>query len=401
MPRGNRCGLPARAGVLGCGLALAALITLASCDRKEAHKPPPRPVTVAAVARQTIPVSLNFVGTTRAVKSVVIRARVEGFLLQQAFVDGADVNKGDLLFVIDPRPLQAALDQNEAKLAKDEAALAFARKEVERYRPLVEKEFVTREQFQAVVTKADEAAAAVAADRAAIEEAKLNLSYTKMYAPFDGRMGQRLVDVGNLVGAGQDTKLAHLVQLDPIYVYFSPSDRESVEILGMETGIQAASPEGKHLTVTVLLADGSQYPHEGDLTFIDNVVDPEAGTLTMRATLPNPEHRLRPGQVVQVRLHLKEQSDTLLIPEKAVKTLQGGTVVLVVDKDDKVEQRSVRLGATYNGNRVVESGLHAGERVITEGLQQVRAGMEVKPTTASDSAKEGQRPGEHGQAGSR
>jgi membrane fusion protein (multidrug efflux system) len=160
------------------------------------------------------------------------------------------------------------------------------------------------------------------------------------------------------------------------------------------------SPEGKHLTVTIFLADGSQYPHEGDLTFIDNVVDPEAGTLTMRATLPNPEHRLRPGQVVQVRLLLKEQSDALLIPEKAVRTLQGGTFVLVVGTDDKVEQRRVRLGPAYSGNRVVESGLHAGERVITEGLQKVKAGMVVKPTTASDSAQEGQRPGEHGQAGS-
>ena len=225
-----------------------ALIGFSGCDRKKEVSAPPPVVTVAEVKEETVPVYLDYVGTLQAINTVDIVARVEGFLQEQVFDDGADVKKDDLLFVIDPRPFQAQFENAQAQLAKDEAALSYARQQIERYKPLVDKEFIARNAFDQFSTRVKELQAAVEADRAAIKLAELNLSYCRMYAPFDGRIGRRYVDVGNLVGAGQDTKLATLVQLDPIYVYFSPSSRYLPEILRQQ--------EKEKLTAAVSTAGG-------------------------------------------------------------------------------------------------------------------------------------------------
>ncbi|MBU0734228.1 MAG: efflux RND transporter periplasmic adaptor subunit, partial [Proteobacteria bacterium] len=255
-------------------------------------------------------------------------------------------------------------------------ALAFALEQVKRYEPLAEQDFVTREKFDDYRTKAKEAAAAVKADRAKIEQDRLNLGYCTMYSPLNGRIGRTLVNVGNLVGAGQDTQLATIVQLDPIYVYFSPSEEELRIILKHK--------QKGALPVDVILSDGTIHPQQGKVDFIDNTADPKANTVTMRAVVPNPEKTLLPGVYVQARLFLCEVPDTPLIPEQAVAEDQGGMYVLVVDKDNKVEQRSVKSRWVYEGQRIIEKGLKAGEQVITVGMQMVRPGMVVNPKLADE-----------------
>jgi RND family efflux transporter MFP subunit len=348
------------------------------CKKKQEAPPKAEPpkVTVAKVVLKTVPLRISYVGETVAVKKVDIRARVEGFLEQRLFEEGADVKKGSLVYVIERAPYQAALDASMAQLAKDEAALAFALEQVKRYEPLAEQDFVTREKFDDYRTKAKEAAAAVKADRAKIEQDRLNLGYCTMYSPLNGRIGRTLVNVGNLVGAGQDTQLATIVQLDPIYVYFSPSEEELRIILKHK--------QKGALPVDVILSDGTIHPQQGKVDFIDNTADPKANTVTMRAVVPNPEKTLLPGVYVQARLFLCEVPDTPLIPEQAVAEDQGGMYVLVVDKDNKVEQRSVKSRWVYEGQRIIEKGLKAGEQVITVGIQMVRPGMVVNPKPASE-----------------
>jgi multidrug efflux system membrane fusion protein len=360
-------------------ICLASSISLISgCDRKQ-ERAPSSVVTVARVEEMTVPIYLNYVGNTQAVRSVDIVARVEGFLWERNFTDGADVKEGDLLFVIDPRQYQAALDNARGQLAEDEAALAYAREQVERYRPLAEKQYITRDAFDQYVTKVKEAEAAVKADRANVKLAELNLSYCRMYAPFDGRIGQRLVDVGNVVGStqgfGATTKLATLVQLDPIYVYFSPTERDLPEILRKRN-------EGD-LLATVILPDESIHPHQGKVDFIDNTVDSTTATITMRAVVPNPEKILLPGQYAKIRLLLTTKPNAIVVPEQAVSEDQEGLYVLVVGQDNKVEERSVVAGTAYNGMRVIEDGVKPGELVIIEGLQKVKPGSLVQTKLAS------------------
>lgn len=344
-------------------------------QKKAAPKTPPPTVTVERVDLKTVPVYLDYVATTQAVNTVTLKARVEGFLMQRRFKEGADVQKGDLVFVIEQAPYEAALEQYEAQLVKDEAALAFAREQVNRYRPLAQEDFVTRETFDTYVTRMKEAAAAVEADKAMIKQAKLNLSYCTMYSPIQGRIGRTLVNVGNLVGAGgQDTKLATIVQLDPIYAYFSPSEKDLRQILKYR--------KHKKMPVDIVLSDGTTHPHQGKVDFIDNTADPKANTVNMRAVVPNPEKTLLPGIYVTAKLYLCDVSDTPLVSEKAIAEDQTGTYVYVVGKDNKVEKRSVEIGFVYKHRKIIWKGLQAGDRVITAGLQMVKPGMVVQPQKA-------------------
>ncbi|MFO7601355.1 MAG: efflux RND transporter periplasmic adaptor subunit, partial [Candidatus Desulfacyla sp.] len=235
--------------------ALSLVGVFLSWGCKKEHNPPPQPpppnVTVEKVVLQTVPVHLNYVATTVSVKVVDIRARVEGFLEERRFVEGADVKKGDLIFVIEKAPYEAELERSLARLAQDRAALSFARDQVKRYKPLAEQDFVTQEALEDYETRAREAAAAVQADLAKIKQDRLNLGYCTMYSPINGRIGRTLVNVGNLVGAGEDTKLATIVQLDPMYVYFSPSEKD--------LGLILKHRQEKNISVDIILSDGSTY----------------------------------------------------------------------------------------------------------------------------------------------
>jgi RND family efflux transporter MFP subunit len=357
-------------------LAMLTLIWTIGCKKKEksAPQPPPPTVTVEKVALKTVPVHLKYVATTESVKVVDIRARVEGFLEERRFVEGADVQKGDVVFVIEKGPYEAELERSLAQLEQDRAALAFARDQVKRYKPLAERDFVTQETLDDYETRAREADAAVKADLAKIKQDRLNLGYCTMFSPLDGRIGRTLVNVGNLVGAGEDTKLATIVQLDPIYVYFSPSEKDLRLILKYR--------QQTDIPVAIILSDGSTYPYPGRVDFIDNKADPMANTVNMRAVVPNPEKSLLPGVYVTASLFLCNVPDTPLISEKAIAEDQTGEYVYVVGEGSKVEKRTVEVGFLYDHRKTILKGLKEGELIITEGMQMVKPGMVVQPKEA-------------------
>jgi RND family efflux transporter MFP subunit len=386
--------MPAGPDLLKAALFLTLLVfILTACGKDEKKAPPAMPVTVADVKSETVPIYLEYVGTTQSIQTVDINARVEGFLVKRAFKDGADLEEGDLLFVIDTRPFEASLQQAQAQLAEDRAALAYAEEQVRRYKPIVEKEYITQDTYDGYVTRAAEARAAVEADMANVTQAKLNLSYCTMYAPFDGRIGRRYVDVGNLVGAaGAPTKLATMVQLDPMYVYFSVAERDIPQIFEEHSK--------NDLTVSIVLPDESKHPEDGTIDFINNEVDVNTGTMEMRAVVPNGSKTMLPGQFVKVQLLLKEQPGALLVPQQAIGEFQGQQYVYVVGPDNKVEYRNVTSGSEYKELVVVEDGVKAGEKVITEGLQKVKPGMTVVPETASQkSQKSSPQPSPTGEKG--
>ncbi len=373
---------------LALGLALAGV---AGCGRAPEARPAPRPpaVTVVAVAQRAVPVYGQYVGQTEAVKTVEVRARVEGFLEQQVVPDGADVRAGDVLFVIDPRPLRVALDNAKAQLARDEARLANARQVAARYRPLYERQAVSRQELEQA--EADEKAAAATLDtgRAAVEQAELNLGYTTVRSPVTGRMGKAEVRVGSLVGKGEATLLATVSTLDPMYVTFSVSEREALQAWRRRQADMRTRPGPSGITLT--LPDDTAYRHEGRLDFVDRAVDPRTGTLALRATFPNPERLLQPGQFVRLRVLLEERAGALVVPQAAVQESQGTAALFVVGADEEVSARTVRLGPRLGALWVVEDGVRPGEHVVVRGLQQIRPGLRVEPTLEAMPAEPGGR----------
>jgi len=326
-------------------------------------------VTVAEVEKEKVPIYLEYVSNTVSKKVVDIRARVEGFLEKRYFTEGDDVKTNQLLYVIDKRPFEAALMQAKGQLDKDRAALKYAREQVARYKPLAEKDYVSQENYDNYVTQAAELTAAVEADLGQVKQAELNLSWCTMRAPFAGRIGRTLVNEGNLVGAGgQDTKLATLVMLDPIYAYFSPADEELQRILKYMKENQ--------LKAELTLTDGTKYDHMGTLDFVDNEVNNQTSTIAMRVTLQNPDKLLMPGVYVDLKLYLDE-AEALLIPEKAIGEDQSGQYVMIVESNDVVKKSYITAGAAYGEKRQVTKGVREGDEVIIEGLQGVREGVAV------------------------
>ena len=411
---------------------IGTVLGLAACERSPAVSAAPKPpaVTVVAATARRIPVYGDYVGQTDAVKTVEIRARVEGFIERQAVADGADVKAGDVLFVIDPRPLQATLRQAQANVARDAAQLSQveatlvqreadvqqaqailtrdlgqlenARTQEQRYRTLLQKELVAGEQYDQFRTnlttleatvQADRAAidnakaalgaaratienarAAVRADEAVVESAQIQLGYTTIRSPLDGRMGRAEVRVGALVGRSDSTLLATVSTLDPMYVNFSVSEREALSVWRQLPGRAGAA------AISITLPDDTVYPQPGRLDFVDRAVDPRTGTLALRATFPNPARLLRPGQYVRLRVLLEERPDAVVVPQAAILESQGSTSLFVVGPDQTVQARTVRMGPRIGPLWVVEDGLKPGEQVVVKGLQQVRAGMRVEPT---------------------
>lgn len=364
-------------------LGVFSLLFVWGCEPEQEAPPRYLPqVTVAAVRPESVSAYLDFVGNLKAVQEVEIRARVEGYLTKKAFEDGADVKKGELLFLIQPQEYKAELERAQAQLAKDRAALSFARSQVRRYEPLVAQDLAPEDTLENWRTTAEERQGAVKADVAAVKLARLNLSYSTIRAPISGRIGRRLVDVGNLVGADEETLLATIVQIDPIYVYFNPS----------ESLIPRIAPEnrpGGPAQVRLRLSGGTEYPHPGTVDFIDNRVDPDTATITVRAVVPNPKKILVPGQYASVRLLLGKNPNALLVPERAVGTDLRGSYVFVLGPDNKVEQRYVHTGPLYERNRLlIEKGLKPGEQIVVKGLQRLRPGIQVEPKAAPGASPE-------------
>ena len=370
-------------GVVALGLALHAL---ACGPGGEAGAPPP-PEVVAAVARTgSVPDRREYVGNVRAVNAVEVRARVRGYLTEQRFEDGAFVEAGDVLFVIDPSTYEVELAEAIGELARAKAAAERARRDFVRAEELARDGVTSLSDLDARRADRDSTVAEIASAGARVAAARLDLSWCTVRAPISGQIGRALVDVGNLVGeSGQDTVLAHIVQTDPIHVDFAPTERDRLDVLrGVAEGRLPARREG--LPVEIVLGDGTPYPQPGTIDYIDPIIEPTRGTVAVRARVPNPEGALKPGEFVRAVVVFPEVSDAVLVPQRAVVDQQGGTTVLVVGDDGTVESRPVMLGAAHQGMQQIASGLAAGERVVVDGVQKARPGQKVVVREAADGA---------------
>jgi len=358
-------------------LAVCTLFILTACDRNgsKAELPPGPTVIVAKAVQQTVPVFLDYIGLTQSVASVDIRARVEGFLQEQGFVEGTDVEKGQMLFIIDPRPFQASLKSAQGELSSNEANVDYWVAEEERMATLLKQQTISQEQYDQTLAQKREAEAAVVVSNANVETAQLNLAYATMNAPFAGRVSLKYVDVGNLVGGSEQTKLATIVELDPMYILFSPSEGEYLQIMDH----MDADP----LAVSVSVGSDPKLKFTGKINAVNNTVETSTGTILLRAIVDNPQEILLPGIYVNVRLHLT-QKPALLVPKQAVIAGQGTEYVFIVTADNKVQQTIVTTGQIYQDKQVITSGLNPEDTVIVHGLQNIRSGMTVTPKLESN-----------------
>jgi multidrug efflux system membrane fusion protein len=355
-----------------CFILSIALITfLTACSKKAGSPPKPLvPVTASTVIQKTVPVHIRAIGNVEAYSTVSVKSQIGGELIRVHFKEGEDVRKGDILFIIDPRPYESALKQAEANLAKDNAQLENAREEVRRYAELVKKGYVAQEQYDKIRTNAAAFEATVNADRAMVENARLQLKYCYIYSPITGRTGNLIANEGNLIKANADTSMVVINQIQPIYVTFSVPEQNLSEI----TRYMA---EGK-LKVEAFLSKEDMKPEQGVLTFIDNAVDLATGTIKLKGTFANKEKRLWPGQFVNAVLTLTSQPDAIVVPSQSIQTGQKGQYVFIIKNDLTVEDRPIIVGRTLNSETVIEKGLQSGEKVVTDGQLRLVPGAKVE-----------------------
>ena len=355
-------------------------VALIGCKKKPAAAaPPPIPVTAMEVVVRDQPVYTEQIGQTRGSTEVEIRARVQGFLETVTFDTGRLVKKGDLLYTIDPKPYEASLAKAKGVLAQAEAALSKAQLDVHRYQPLIEKNAISRQQFDDALNAARAQEANVESASAGVQSAEIQLGYTKIYAPLDGLVGRTEVHAGNLVGSGSPTLLTTISDTDPIRVRFSVSEREYMDYARAHPNL-AENREANAAEFELLLADNSVWPYKGTLVFSDRTIDPATGTLSVDVNFPNPQKILRPGQYARVRVPSQVITNAVLVPQRAVSQLQSVYSVVVVSADNKAEFRPVQVGARVDSWWIITSGLRAGDKVVVEGLQKLRPGASVAPT---------------------
>jgi len=347
----------------GCGEA----------DQTPAAAPPPPAVSVVEVEPQNVTPSAQFVGRVVAIDQVDLRARVQGFLEQRLFTEGQDVKKGDLLYVIEQPPFQAQVAEAQADVARAEASVAETKATLERVQQASGSGAVSKQEVDQALANDQRAQAEVLAAKAQLEVAQLNLSYTEIKAPIDGRIGLTTYTVGNLVGPDSNV-LSTIVSKDPIYVTFPVSSRVILEV--RQAAVAQGQPDA--FVVHAQLPDGSTYAHPGEINFLDIEADQSTDTITVRASFPNPEGLLVDGEFVNVTVERDQPEERLVVPQPSLQLDQAGSYVLLVNSQDEVEQRRVQTGQAYQGNVVVQSGLQPGERVIVDGIQKVRPGMKVQ-----------------------
>ena len=343
--------------------------------RAAAGGPAPAPVTVATVAMASVPVRISTIGNAQAYSTVSIKSRVDGQIFAVGFQEGQLVHKGDLLFQIDPRPFEAQLNQAQANLARDKAQLVRATLDLQRYTELSQRNFASHQTYETARAAAESAEATVAADQAAVDQAKLNLEYTQIRSPINGLTGNLLINVGNIVKAEDTPALLVINQVEPIYVSFAVPEQNLPEVKRR----MAAGP----LPVETTIPGDRGPPEAGQVTFINNAVDTSTGTIQLKATFPNVDGRLTPGQFVEVAMTLTTLSEALVVPSQAIQTGQNGNYVFVVKPDSTVEQRPVELGVTVDTRAVVQKGLAPGEQVVTEGVLRLYPGAKVDVKNAA------------------
>lgn len=375
-------GSDARRAVLAAAGIVVALSV--ACEKAAPPPPPPPPeVYTTAVAQKDVPVYLELVGQAKGYQDVDIRARVEGFLETVNFQEGTFVKQGDLLYTIDRKPLEAIVAQGTADQATAQARLAKANNDVNRFKPLVAKQAVSKQELDNALAEQDASTSQVAAAKAAVEKATLDLGYTRVTSPISGLIGTTQVKPGNLVGRGESTLLTTVSQIDPILIKVGVTEADYLRVARRASGGKATggSREGIELT----LADGTKYPQTGRINTVDRAVDPTTGTLGIELAFPNPQQILRPGAYSRVRVLLDTKAGALLVPQRAVQELQSIYTVAVVDSGNKVAFRTVKVGQKVDSLWVIEDGLKAGEQVVVEGLQRIQDGMTVsaKPAPAT------------------
>jgi len=366
-------------------LALLAALALAGCQKEnnpgaKAGPPPPAPVVVAPVVRKTVPVEFRAFGHVESNATVEVRSQITGVLQTTHFKKGQDVKRGDLLFTIDPRPYEAAVKQAEATLARDAAQFKNAEKEAGRQAELLKKGYVPQEDYDRAQTAADALAAAMKADAAVIETAKLNLAYCYIHCPIDGRTGDYLADAGNLVNMANDVTLVIINQVRPIEVNFSLPERDLAPVMENQA-------RGR-LKVQAVIPGQESRPEGGELAFVNNTVDRATGQFQLLGSFANPEGRLWPGQYVKVVLTVAEEPDAIVIPSRAIQVGQKGEYVWVVKPDKTVEDRLVTVERAFNSETVISKGLKADEQVVVDGQLRLVPGATVQVKPSPDAPEE-------------
>src|SRR5438105_886683 len=356
---------------------VCAIAGLAGCGKSAPPAPPPPEVLVTEVKQQDVPIYNEYVGQLDASVNATIESRVQGYLVSQNYKEGQLVKKSDVLFQIDRRPFEAALAQAKAAFLQADASAKQAEMNAQRATDLFQRKVSSEQERDNAVQSAAAARAQAEAQRAAVEQAQLNLDYTTIHAPVDGIAGLVRVQVGDLISAG--TTLTTVTKVDPIKAYFTVSEQRYSEYSRRYADPQERIAHEKELSFELILADGTVYPHTGEMYAADNQVDVRTGSLRIAALFPNPGNILRPGQFARIRVRSEVKPGALLVPQRAVTELQGTNQVAVVGPDNKVHIQPVKMGRRIDHEWIVEEGLKAGDKVIVEGVQKAREGAVVNP----------------------
>lgn len=365
-------------------IVIPLLSVLSGCGEKNANaqtaggNPPPPEVSIVTIAPQRITLTTELPGRLEATRVAQVRARVPGIVLKRVYKEGSDVKAGDVLFRIDPAQYQAALNSAQAGVSRADANLAQANLKVNRYKPLVETNAISKQEFDDAITAQKQAAADLESAKAARENARLNLGYATVNAPISGRIGRALVTEGALVGQGEATPLALIQQLDPIYSTLTQSTADLLRLQRAMASGQLQRVGKDQAKVTLVMEDGSVYAQSGKLLFSDLNVDQSSGSVTLRAEFPNAQRILLPGMFVRARLEQAVSEKAILVPQQAVQRDPAGASVMLVGADGKVKAQQVKTASVQGNNWVISEGLKAGDQVIVEGLQKVKPGAPVK-----------------------
>jgi RND family efflux transporter MFP subunit len=365
-------------------LATMIAVSLCGCRQQTAGPPtlPPANVTVAKAVEKEVVNYQEYTGNTAAVSSVDIRARVSGYLNKVSFSEGAIVKAGDLLFVIDPRPYQAALDQAQANVEQAKAQLALADSNYKRSEKLFQTNVIDAQSYETQLENRDQANATLLGNQAALETAKLNFEFTQIRSPIDGQTSTYNYTIGNLITGGDTSSsgvLTTVVSIDPVYVYINVDERGLLIYQEMVRTGKIILPEGGKTPIEMQLANENDFPHKGFVDFVDNQVDPNTGTIRVRGVFANKDRTLRPGLFAQVRIPASSKYKSLLISDLCVAYDQGQPIVYAVGTDNKATEKSVTLGAMYDGLREVKDGITSEDRIVVNGVVRLRPGVPVVP----------------------
>jgi membrane fusion protein, multidrug efflux system len=374
----------------------AAVFSLSGCGKKtvQTEAPPPPEVLITKVVKGDVPITREWVGTLDGSENADIRARVAGYLQKKDYQEGSYVNEGDLLFQIDPRPFEAALDEAKSQLDQAKAVQLATESDFQRSQDLFNKKVISEQEFENKKQLNQANVAKVGALEAAVETAQLNLRFTKISAPVDGIAGKADAQIGDLVGPGSTTTLTTVSKIDPIRLYFPLSEKDYKRYAsGLQRMMKEPESE-REAAIEMVFADGTVYSQKGKFSFVDRQVDPTTGTILIAANFANPDHTLRPGQFAKARAVIERIPGALLVPERALVELQGSYQIGVLGEDNKAEIRPIKIGPRFKGQVVVTEGLKEGEKVIVEGIQKVRPGMVVtaKPYQEPTADKAGSDP---------